>query len=69
MENLRKFSVRKLRFNEISLEIGFIEEISTTVLEVIKWCPKPYSTIPFLRENRFNPFDYAPLANLRFEIS
>ena len=39
------------------------------LLEVIKWCPKPYSTIPLKRENRFNSVNSVPLPTLHFEIS
>ena len=39
------------------------------LLEVIKRCPKPCSTIPCIRENSFSPFDSEPLATLRFVIS
>ena len=31
-----------------------------------KRCPKPSSTIAFICENKFNPFDSVPLATLRF---
>ena len=39
-----------------------------TILEVIKICPKPGSTIPLIRKTILNSFDSIPLATLRFEI-
>ena len=36
--------------------------------KVIKRCPKPCCTIPFIRKNRFIPFDSVRLATLRFEL-
>ena len=47
----------------ILIEIDFIE-----VILLIKRCPKPCSTIPLIRKNKLNPFDYVPLATHRFEI-
>ena len=48
------------------LEIAIIEEMRTTVLEVLKRCHKPYSTFFFAA---FVPFDSVLLATLRFELS
>ena len=48
-----------------ALEIYFIEKL----LEEIRRWPKPCFTIPIIRENRFSPFDFVPLATLRFGIS
>ena len=39
-----------------------------TILEVIKRCPKPYSTVLFIRKTRFILCDSLPLETLRFEI-
>ena len=36
---------------EILLEIGFVEEMRTTVFELVKRCPKPFFTISFICEN------------------
>ena len=46
-----KCVVKQLK--EILLEISFIEEMKTTVLQVIKRCPKPFCAILFIRENTF----------------
>ena len=55
------------------LKIGFVEGMRTTylLLEIIRSCSKPSSTLlpsPYPK-NKFNPFDSAPLTNLRFRIS
>ena len=39
------------------------------LFEVRKRCLKVCSTIPLIRENRFNPFDFVALAISRFELS
>ena len=41
-------------FKKLLLEIGFIKEMRTTGGN--KEMPKPFSTIPFIHENRFYPF-------------
>ena len=38
------------------------------LLEITKSCPKPCSTIPHIRKNWINLFDFAPLDTLRCEI-
>ena len=43
-------------------------EETITILEVTKRFPKPGCTIILICENRFNSFDFVPLATLRFEI-
>ena len=40
------FQLGRIGFKEILLEISLIEEMKTACYEVIKRCPKPYSTIP-----------------------
>ena len=50
------------------LEISFDDVEMKTTLVRIKKRSKPFSTIPFIRKNKFDPLDSVPLANLRFEI-
>ena len=56
----------KYGVTEIQLEIGFIEERRTTSGN--KEVPKPFSTIPIIRENTFYPFDSLLLATLHLAI-
>ena len=53
LQNYRNLSNCNCRIfvKEILLEIGFIEEMRTTVFVITKTYPKPFSTISFIREN------------------
>ena len=46
---------------KILLDIGFIEEIRTTVLEVTTRCPNVFPEFPLFAKIRFNPFDSVSL--------
>ena len=51
------------------LEIVFIKVEMKTSLLTIKKRSKPFSTIPSIRKNKFDPYYSVPLATLRFQIS
>ena len=65
-EKCLEYESMSLEYDLIKEKLDFIEEMKTTWGN--KELLKPCSNISFVRENQFNPFEFVPLATLRFEV-